>query len=201
MNLKVLFWQATRRNELFNQIEEYLAWKKLFMSDITYYREVLRDFVCSCGKNDISYVSVEDVNLFKDVMFHEKTPFTSQRSMAIVRDLFRYHGARKRMCLNYKFIKDDGILPYVSNRDIVKNVIKTLTTEERTERNKELVFKRINDPLKWTWTMLSRQYNVKRETAEQIFRRHAHKFVSERQLSEYQKIIRKSYPHLAIDRV
>lgn len=41
--------------------------------------------------------------------------------------------------------------------------------EEKMDRNKELVFKRVSDPKKWSWRALGSLYNIHYTTARQIF--------------------------------
>ncbi len=52
-----------------------------------------------------------------------------------------------------------------------------IRTREKYIRNKELIFKRIQNPTRWSWAELGKFYRIKRHTARDIFERHADKFV------------------------
>jgi len=42
----------------------------------------------------------------------------------------------------------------------------------KSERNKRLIKLRIEDPKKWTFDRLAKEFNIKRPTAYQVFERH-----------------------------
>lgn len=48
-----------------------------------------------------------------------------------------------------------------------------------TERNKELVFKRLSDPIKWSYGELGKFYKIHKTTAEEIFLRDKMKYSQE----------------------
>jgi hypothetical protein len=49
-------------------------------------------------------------------------------------------------------------------------------TSTKTERNKDLVKKRLANPKKWTWGELAKLYSIDRYTARDIFDRDVDKY-------------------------
>lgn len=191
--VKVFYWNTIRTNQFLNQIEEYTAWKELFSHSVDHYRDTLIGFMLFCNREGISYVSKEDINDYKIYLLNKETPFTMKKSMSTIRDMFRYWGARKVMCIDSKWITDDGIVTNLVLSDILRNMTKKISTVENKDRNKELVMKRIKNPLVWTYGELGAHFNTKRETAFQLFKRHVFKYVTKEQYKRYQEIVDKTY--------
>jgi hypothetical protein len=190
---KVQFWRRTHTNQFLNQIDEYVAWKRLFANSTDQYENVLIDFLIQTGRESISHVSREDVNNYRHRLSVETTPYQTLKYLHDIRGLFRYYGARKVMCLSANVITEEGISPVLSVNDIMRNMARTLSSEEKKKRNEDLVRKRIQDPLKWTYRELAKEFDLARSTSQQMFMRHVMKYASQEEFRNYQKIINETY--------
>ena len=57
--------------------------------------------------------------------------------------------------------------------------------QENTERNEELVMKRIKDPKKWGWGALGKHYGIHRSYVKEIFERDFEKYAHEDEIEKY----------------
>lgn len=191
--LKIQFWRRTRSNQFLNQIDEYVAWKRLFANSTDQYENVLLDFLIQTGRESISHISREDINNYRHRLSVELTPYQTLKYLHDIRGMFRYFGARKVMCLSANVITDQGVSPILSINDIMRNMARQLSSEEKKNRNKDLVRKRIEDPLKWTYKELAKEFKLARSTSQQMFMRHVTKYTTKEEFKNYQRIINETY--------
>lgn len=66
-------------------------------------------------------------------------------------------------------------------------------TERKTERNKEIVRKRIEEPKKWSFYILANHYGMSQKTGartiHQIFERDITKYATKKEIERYRKSI------------
>ena len=60
------------------------------------------------------------------------------------------------------------------------------------DRNRELVQKRVSDPLRWSYRKLGEFYNISKITAEEYFKRDLEKYATPHEVGEYFEKISKS---------
>lgn len=56
-----------------------------------------------------------------------------------------------------------------------------------TERNRDLVLKRVGDPVKWSYRALGRHFRIDIRSAWEIFQRDLTKYVTKAELKQYRR--------------
>lgn len=70
--------------------------------------------------------------------------------------------------------------------------IKTMTRPANTERNKDLVLKRVEDPKKWAFRALGKHFRIDTRAAWEIFQRDLQVYASREQVKRYKEALRLS---------
>lgn len=60
-----------------------------------------------------------------------------------------------------------------------------------SERNKDLVNKRLDNPKKWSYGVLGRYFNIDKTTAEDIFKRDIEKYSTKIKIAKYNILLKR----------
>jgi hypothetical protein len=70
---------------------------------------------------------------------------------------------------------------------------------EKTERNKDIVLKRLSEPKVWSYAKLADHFSLDKKTVEQIFKRDVQKYATRKEITKYLVIApRLSYRNLTM---
>lgn len=58
-------------------------------------------------------------------------------------------------------------------------------SESNEERNKDIVLKRVSDPIKWSFGELGKIFKLHKTTVEEIFKRDIEKYATKKQRQSY----------------
>ncbi len=193
---------SLRSKVLLMQIKEYSNHRKsIGVEDNS---SVIYDLARHCLQPNMTEITKQDINSFRDLLLSKKTPYAAINAMKAIRSFFRFHKTKKVCCIDAMCITDDGVYETFSvNCDsLLLNMAKKHNTVFKMERNRDLVYKRISDPKKWTWGVLGDNFGITRERACEAFRDHALKFITPKEMAQYKvklaKLSKESYPHLKL---
>lgn len=178
------------RNQLKDQVLDYCKYKATLSSPID--KELLVQFFVLCKKNkrkNISQIVSKDINDFRNKLLAEHTPFMALKAMKELRGLFRYYKNNEVYCIHPSCITEIGVTEtFTANHDIIDDMAKSpFNPKPKNVRNRELILRRINDPEKWSWGALGEFYEISKVTAYNVFWMHVTKYVSPKEIEEYQE--------------